>query len=227
MAGWDECAPSINQCTVGGVAVPDHGELWTEEFNVAGATATARGRSFDYHFERCIEPTAAGLRLSYRAEALRDRVPFLWAAHPQFVAPAGSYVRLPDEVQTMVDVMAPQPRSLPWRHELATIDTVENGGSRKLYIDPDSPVFDSALVRPGGAELRLSWSHECPYFGIWFDRCAYSREPVIALEPSTGYFDSLETAVNARRVAVLEPGHPLEWWIDLEATVAEDDARDS
>lgn len=218
MAGWDECAPSITACTVNGVELPDHGELWTEVFDVVGVTTTARGRSFDYQFERCVEPTATGLRLSYRAEARRDRVPFLWAAHPQFVSPAGSKVRLRDDVKTVVDVMSTQPRPLPWGRELATIDTVPYGRSRKIYVDPDNPVFDAVLVRPDGAELRLSWSHECAYLGIWFDRCAYSRAPVIALEPCTGYFDSLETAINANRVTVLEPGRALEWWIDLEVS---------
>ncbi|MDQ1552751.1 MAG: hypothetical protein QOD50_2173, partial [Actinomycetota bacterium] len=31
-ASWDECAPSIDACEVGGRAVPDHGDLWTAEW---------------------------------------------------------------------------------------------------------------------------------------------------------------------------------------------------
>ncbi len=56
---------------------------------------------------------------------------------------------------------------------------------------------------------------ELPYLGIWFDRGAYSREPVIALEPSTGYYDSLATAVELGRVPRLEVGVPFEWYVDL------------
>ncbi|KRC62588.1 hypothetical protein ASE14_01800 [Agromyces sp. Root81] len=216
MRGWDECAPSIVGCRIDGRNVPDHGDLWDREFEVADDTVRAIGDSLGYRFERRIRPTIAGLRLEYRATALERRMPFLWAAHPQFDAPAGTRVEVPASVARVVDVLDPATPTVDWDPLLATIDSVAAGGCRKLYADPGFPVNEARLVRPDGAELGMRWSAACPYLGLWFDAGAYSPVPVIAIEPSTGYFDSLETAVRMDRVPVLDKGDSLAWWVDLE-----------
>jgi hypothetical protein len=212
MAGWDECAPSIVACEVDGRDIPDHGDLWDSLFEIDGSTA--RGRGDGYAFERRIDPSPVGLRLSYRVLADRP-MPFLWAAHPQFAAPAGTRVQLPRSVDVVLDVLHPEPIPRAWGAKLGTLDTLEPGGYRKYYVDPNHPVFSASLVRPDGATLDLSWSRECPYLGVWLDNASFSREPVIALEPSTGFYDSLDTAVRANRVTRLEAGVPLEWWVEL------------
>lgn len=63
----------------------------------------------------------------------------------------------------------------------------------------------------------MRWSAECPDLGIWFDRGAYSPLPVIALEPATAYYDSLERAVHLGRAPTVGPGRPLTWWVELDA----------
>ena len=215
MAGWDECAPSIDPATVNGREIPDHGDLWTSAWRDVGCgRLRAEGPSLGYSFERSIRSTAGGLRVDYRAEALADDVPFLWAAHPQFRAPAGTVVRVPG-VDTVLNVLHDPTERMPWSPELATIDTVSPGGTRKLYADPSASAHEAALVRPDAGELRMSWTATCPYLGLWFDNRGFSREPVIAIEPSTGYYDSIERAVASGHVAVLAVGKPLEWSVEL------------
>jgi hypothetical protein len=216
MAGWDECAPTIVACRVGDRDLPDHGDLWDATFDVEpdGSTLVAIGQSLGYRFHRRILATRDGLRFEYEAEALDGTIPFLWAAHPQFAAPPGTRVELPPEIDRVVDVLDPATPESPWSPSLATIDTVEQGGCRKLYVHPDRPVHSARLVR-GHRALSLSWSPECPYLGLWFDGAAYSREPVIAIEPATGYFDALDTADRLERAPVIAPGRPLDWWIEL------------
>lgn len=218
MAGWDECAPSIVACELEGRVIPDHGDLWDSVFDATGSTVRRRGDG--YLFERTIEPTETGLRFRYEATATDGALPFLWAAHPQFVAPPGTRIALPPQAARVVDVtdgdvVTDGTPTLRWDGELATIDTVEDGGSRKLYVDPATPVFEASLVRPDGATLSMHWSPESPYLGLWYDNRAWSREPVIALEPSTGYYDSLARALAMNRVAILDPGHPLRWWLEV------------
>lgn len=209
MAGWDECAPSIVACEWGDRAIPDHGDLWNAVFDRRGDTVSARGSTLNYYFERTIQPIDGGLRLSYRAEALERDIPFLWAAHPQFAAPRGTRVRV-----VVTDVVDVQAATLPVVPFDGSIDTVEEGGCRKVYLQPDEQVTEAELVRPDGGRLRMRWSDNLPYLGIWFDK-RYSREPVIAIEPSTGYFDSLANAVERERVAMLRRGEPLHWWLEL------------
>ena len=219
MAGWDECAPSIVACEVAGVEVPDHGDLWDRPFLGVGDELVAEGASFDYRFARSMRAIPGGVRFEYVAQARSTPVPFLWAAHPQFVAPPGTRVELPG-VTEVVDVLDPAEPLLPWTPALATIDTVSPGGCRKVYAAPSASARGARLVRADGRALELRWSLACPYVGVWFDRTAYSREPVIAIEPSTGYFDSLATAVERARVPVLDPGRALHWWVEVRPTRA-------
>ena len=214
MAGWDECAPTIDACEVDGVQLPDHGELWTTRFDAKPPTVSGTGALFGYGFERTIVPTADGLRLEYSAWTLGGDVPFLWAAHPQFVAPVGSRL-IVSGVDTVFDVISDPIARRDWSDELSRIDTLADHACRKLYLAPDDPRFEATLVHPDERSLTMRWSEECPYLGLWFDRRRFSREPVIAIEPSTGYFDSLEAAVANRRVALLKPDEPLRWWVEL------------
>lgn len=217
MAGWDECAPSIVACRVNGREVPDHGDLWDVPFRAVGDVVEAVGESLGYRFSRRVVPVSGGARFEYHAEALDGPVPFLWAAHPQFAAPAGTRVELPG-VTEVVDVLDPALPTVPWTAALATIDSVEPGGCRKVYAPPTTSVSCARLVRPGGRALELTWSAECAYVGVWFDGTAYSAEPVIAIEPTTGYFDRLDRAIAAERVPVLEPGIPFTWWVEVRAS---------
>ncbi|MFN8447667.1 MAG: hypothetical protein U0521_03490 [Anaerolineae bacterium] len=67
-----------------------------------------------------------------------------------------------------------------------------------------------------GAWLRLSWDpSQIPYLGIWVDEGSYNPASTVALEPSTGYYDSLTRAWRNNRVMRLPPGAPQRWWLDV------------
>lgn len=218
MAGWDECAPTIVECSIGNTIIADHGELWTKQFATTDTGVSVYDETLGYLFTRDIVPSQTGLRIEYHVDATEHSIPFLWAAHPQLLAPPGTTVRLPDHVTTVIDVLAPGLPLREWHHDLGSIDTIADGGYRKLYVSPDEPVFSATLVRPDGRELTLDWSEECPYLGLWFDRFPHRTEGIIALEPTTSYFDSLTTAVQLGRTPMIHPGTVLSWWLEISVT---------
>lgn len=216
MCGWDECAPSIVSCVVRGRQVPDHGDLWTQRWGVDGEWLVASGPSFGYELARRVVALGRRIRLEYRARAVDVAVPFLWAAHPQFQAPAGSVVHVETATSRVVDVLAESEPLAALGPETCAIDTVEPGGCRKFYLEPGERATSVRLTRPDGAALSMTWDTAVtPYLGVWFDRGAYSHQDVIAIEPSTGYYDSLETALARGRVPVIEVGRELSWWCEL------------
>ena len=215
MAGWDECAPTIVACTVDKVDLADHGELWTKLFTVDGASVWVDDDTLGYRFTRTIVPTAEGLLLRYAVTAGARDVPFLWAGHPQFRAPEGTRILLPTSVQTVIDVMDPALPVLSWSAHLGSIDTIERDGYRKVYVNPDEAASSATLLHPDGNALQLSWSSECRYLGLWYDKFAFRAEPIIAIEPATAYFDSLSTAIENGRVAIVAAGTTLEWSVTL------------
>lgn len=215
MCGWDECVPSIVACEAGGHAVSDHGDLWDVEWTVDGDSMTARGTSLSYVFTRTVRAIEGGLHFDYQVTAAGDdAVPLLWAAHPQFSAPPGSRVLI--DISTVVDVLHRRDTRHAWTPDLSTIDTVPPGGCRKVYADPDCTPAEAALEVPGRGRLRLRWDVAVtPYLGIWFDNRNYSRQPVIAIEPSSGYYDSLADAIRNRRVLRVQPGRPARWFLEV------------
>jgi hypothetical protein len=219
MCGWDECAPTIDACSITGgapAAVPDHGEAWSAEWQDFGdGWFGYAGRALPYVFARAIVATAAGLRLRYRVEVARS-MPFLWAAHPQFAAPPGTRVLLPSSVESVTGTYGVVGDHV-WGADLARVDGLPVGGARKVWLRAEDRVGWAALERPDGARLRLSWDPSLvPYLGLWFDHCAFSREPVVAVEPATGWRDRLDLAAAGGAVSWATPEAPLEWWIDVE-----------
>lgn len=217
MAGWDECAPTIAPCAVDGAALPDHGDLWDAGWRLDGVTASVEGRALPYAFRRTASVGAEGaLRLDYEATSLAGALPFLWAAHPQFLASAGTVVRLPEGAHAVEEHYPGPVRAERWVAGSGALGALAPGTGRKLFVDPDAGIDRAELVQPDGAVLAMRWSPACRYLGLWFDRAAFGDQEVVAIEPALGHGDALAEAVREGRAATLEPGRPLRWWIELD-----------
>jgi hypothetical protein len=121
--GYDECFPTVGACVLpaaagayAGLALPDHGELWSQPAvteRVDGAAADApgesvgaagevavtrwRGRRMPYMLTRTVRVDADGaVHMHYAAANLGDvPLPFLWSAHPLLPLTAATRVELP------------------------------------------------------------------------------------------------------------------------------------
>ncbi len=235
MSGWDEMIPTIVACTVDGVSYPDHGEVWGIPWEIqkegeGELVFSVRGVAWPYIFTRSVRLSAEDcLELGYtiRNEGTSP-FPYLWAAHPQFRADAHTRIILPGAVKQLVNVVDQDPawgargEIHPWpaatgrdgaERRLDRVRPVDDHSCRKFYVPPDYPIEWAALVHEEhGCQLRLSWSmHDAPYFGLWVDEGTYNVLPAVALEPSNGYYDGLDKAIQNGRVAVLEPGTERRW----------------
>ena len=232
MSGWDEMLPTIDGCVLpSGAALPDHGEVWSQPWRVERASAQelvceVAGRVLPYEMRRHISAASANgsatLRLEYELRVTgREPVPLLWAAHPQFVVSPKTRLVMPSHVDGVWQVW-PQGTRLAWPSGgQPALDGVPEGEGRKLYLPTRLRAGWCALEEPDGASLRLSWDPELiPYLGIWIDHALASRQPVVVLEPTTGYYDSLERADRDGRVSVVEPGRPLRFTLMVELRAA-------
>lgn len=217
MAGWDECAPTIDACTVNGVHLPDHGDVWDEAWQPQGdGSLEVSGTSWPYRLGRSIAAgPRGGLRFDYRARAIDAPVPFSWAAHPQFTAMPGTRVVLPGSVREVLDGMNAARRRLTWTDALGTIDSVPEGGCRKLWVAPEVHIDHVALERPDGARLTLRFPPLVRYLALWFDHGAFASSSVIALEPSLGPADALTSVIDAGAAVALDSTWT-RWWLDVD-----------
>lgn len=244
MSGWDEMFPTIDSChyplpgPYQGAALPDHGEVWAIPWaqsadDPAALRLSVEGRALPYRLTRTIRALDAHtLRLEF--EALNTgAAPFLgfWTAHPQFAADASTRIILPPPVTEVVNVKPlpdwPAPgASVSWPQmttlsgqpiRLDQVGPASQRTHRKVYLPPQRPVTWAAL-RQGddGPWLRLAWdAATVPYLGVWVDEGTYNAAPTAALEPSTGYYDTIPVAVENARAVTFAPGQPVRWQLDI------------
>jgi len=234
MSGWDEMLPTIVACDWEGAHLPDHGEVWSAPWRLENAQSalilSVMGVAMPYRFTRSaalITPNCLELRYIL-VNTGETAFPYLWAAHPQFAADPHTRIILPPEVARVVNVIDGDPvwgkagelcnwpeavsaESRIWH--LDRVRPVENCSCRKFYVPPEQSVAWAALVDERlGCQLRLDWSPSAvPYLGLWVDEGMYNSAPVAALEPSKGYYDSLERAAHNKKVSVLDSGKDVTW----------------
>jgi galactose mutarotase-like enzyme len=250
MSGWDEMFPTILACDYPGpgdrqgVFLPDHGEAWTLPWSIDEAsdrrlTLRVEGRALPYHLTRTAEYSAADT-LQFQYQLINrgaDVMPYMWAAHPQFDCGDEAEMMLPPHITTVCNAIGeawgwgvPETR-FDW--PLATaldgtqvhIDRIgppSLKGARKFFVPPEMRAGWAALIcHPSEDWLRMDWDAErIPYVGLWADEGAFNPASVAALEPMTGYYDSLITAWDKQRVSMIEPGETHTWTLTVRVGTA-------
>lgn len=246
MSGWDEMFPTITTCHYPapgahqGVLLPDHGEVWALPWSVVLSSPeqlalAVEGRALPYRLSRTLTFTASDtLQLAYElTNTGSDSLAYLWAAHPQFDCGDGLEVLLPAHVRRVVNSLpaewgwdqpgteygwpeATGPNGGPVRIDEVGPPTLQR--ARKFFVPPDAAIDGVTLKRrPSGVWLRMGWaSGELPYFGLWVDEGALSHTSVVAPEPMTGYYDSLDVAWRNGRVSTIAPGLTQSWTLTIQ-----------
>lgn len=245
--GYDECFPTVAACHVpadvpvyGGLALPDHGELWAVRPSIevstpdAGGTmarTTWTGRRMPYRFTRTVQVTPDGaveMRYSARNEG-PSRLPFIWAAQvllpltrdTRIGLPAGAAVRVGAEhgIDLGGAGAVHQWPEVKVRNRVASLavpDAVAKRYAVKLFAALDE---GRVTVEQDAARLELSFDpRQVPDFGLWINRRGWSGVPrraapmTVGLGPAIGAPDSLADALGSwNRAHWLEAGETREW----------------
>ena len=245
MSGWDEMFPTIAACEYPapgesyGTPLPDHGEVWPlswlhEPTRPNTLRLTVQGKALRYRLSRTLTYSAADtLQMQYELENLSgERMPYIWAAHPQFVCGDEAHIILPPQVKEVCNTI---PAEWGWGEpetrfdwpEAESVDgqrvRIDRVGpptldqARKFFVIPEMSVGWAGLVRqPGKDWLRLDWDPKLmPYLGIWVDEGLLSHESIAALEPMTGFYDSLAVAWEKIKVSMIEAGEIQSWTLSI------------
>jgi galactose mutarotase-like enzyme len=240
LSGWDETFPTILPCPSPHdptVMLPSHGEVWAlpwdvEESTPFSLTLSVKGRLLNYTLTRTVTLTDEKLHLAYTVQNHTGRdFPFLWAAHPLFNAAEGCTVELPKTVTQVVNaVQHPQLGApdtvLNWANadlgngQTKRLDIVRDASLKefhKFYVPPTQGIASAALRQGNVArKLIMVWdSSVAPYLGVWVDEGTYTKTATVALEPATGYYDSLALAQANGRVSIVPKDGEMRWWMQV------------
>lgn len=249
--GWDECFPSVAACDYPsapwqGVAIQDHGELWSQTAELAIETkaesVTLRTRWFGlalpYTFTRAITLTtdSARLHIDYAVENnAAEPLNFVWCIHPLLAIEPGMELRLPASARFNVNGTQPPNSVSPTREvaypfamsglSLPVLPKVNAGRAIKIWSDPLPAGEGWAALRARDGELRMTWEVALlPQVAAWMNLGAWAADggaPYynLGLEPCMGAQDSLAEAVTERNLfASLAPQGKQTWWLEIELT---------
>ncbi len=221
--GWDEMVPTIDACTVGGIDLPDHGEVWAVPWRHQPARSAGGLRlevdcaALPLRLAREVWPQGDDLVLDYDLVNLGARsLPVLWAAHPQFAASAAAQICFAP-VPSTVEVVSPPEQSgvIRWSDAQDLAAHLAEGSHLKVrLVDRHRP--REVTLRDGRSALSLQWHGDrVRHVAVLWDNAQFSNQRVIAVEPSTAGHDSLAAAMEQPDVTMLAGGDSLTWQLTL------------
>jgi hypothetical protein len=232
--GWDELFPNDEPGKLNGHYLPDHGELWTgnwqaEPFHrqdAAGVHLRFTTPISNFLVERTLllRPHSATFEIHYRfTNQGAGTFPFLWKLHPAFAVSANhridfppmAVVREPEFPGTLADA----PPIFPWPHaplgdRVLDLRQVPDVSSRALHF-----FYGAGLVSGWcgitnranrlGCALRFD-SDVFPSCWLFATHGGWRDLNVAVLEPATGYPFQIQSMIDGGRARRLAPGASLE-----------------
>lgn len=231
--GWDELFPNDEAAELQGMALPDHGELWTGKWQ---ATPIEEDRAVGVRLRTCtpissflaekallLRPESAVIEIRYRLTNQGiGSMPFLFKLHPAFAVSSSHRIDFPPmavllerEFPGTLDGAPP----FPWPH------AGKNGLPIDLRRVPD--VSSKSVHFFYGTGFVSGWcgitnQSNCLAAALRFDPEVFSscwlfashggwRDLNVAvLEPATGYPFRIKSMIDGGRARRLDPGESLE-----------------
>lgn len=232
--GWDDLFPNDEAGTLLGYALPDHGELWTGEWQ---AEPFQRDDSVGVHLRfttpissflaektLTLRPESAVIEVQYRLTNQGDsEFPFLWKLHPAFAVspshridfPAMDVLLEPDFPGTLQEA----PPSFPWPFaplgdavlDLRQVPDISSRAVHFFYGTGLAAGWCGVTNRATRLAAALRFDPEVfPSCWLFATHGGWRDLNVAVLEPATGYPFRIQSMIDGGRARRLAPGESLE-----------------
>jgi galactose mutarotase-like enzyme len=229
--GFDDAFPSIDEGLVSlGMHIvhyPDHGEIWSAGFEaeVCGDTLSLQynGRVFNYAYRKSFMLSENRLVCRYSIENRSlAAFPYIWAFHCLVNYEPEMQLLFPQGTVQMENVTHSARLGEKGRCYAFPADTAADGNTydftRVPPVQPSS--CEKYYVKGKTAEGHCGYYYhskeltalieydpvKLPYLGFWVTAGAFRGDYNCALEPCTGYYDSIDTAQKNGAQSFLLPG---------------------
>lgn len=240
-AGFDDAFPSIDasKVKVGSsyVNYPDHGEIWSSNFSykIVGESVEMEFNSsiLPYSYKKTI--ALKGNRLSIHYNIINiglEDFPCIWAAHYLVNCEEDMVIKLPRNVNKVINVIeskylggSKKLHSYPITtsnngsiYDLSKIYPKSAGKYEKYYVYGDLTEGPCGIYYPKmDVSYRLYYDNNIlPYLGFWVTEGGFRGDYNCALEPTNGFYDSIDIAKEEKKLFVLSRGEKLEFDIEIE-----------
>jgi hypothetical protein len=239
--GWDELFPNDEAGNLQGEFLPDHGELWTgnwqaepfQDAESAGVRLRFTTPISSFLVERTIRlrPESAKFEIEYRfTNQNSEAYPFLWKLHPAFAVSANHRIDFPAmrvvREPAFPGTLAEAPTSFPWPYaqvgetevDLREVPDVSARAVHFFYGTEMASGWCGITNRANGLACALHFDPEI-FSSCWLfaSHGGWRNLNVAVLEPSTGYPFQIQPMIDAERARWLGPGESLETTVQFTA----------
>ena len=240
MSGFFDCVPTCEACAFKGWKLPLYGEVASEPWRLLGTRKTPQSVTvrlqrkcstypLTVHKSLTITRNEPMVELNYRLVNDSDeRLEYHYSGNNTLLINPNYRIVLPPEVSALrlgyavTDRLGKIGDDVPWpittdrngnRVDLSRIGQPNEGAGENLYTNALRESCCAALNEPRGEAIGFAFDAKAlPYLLVWINHGGYLGHYHIALEPSTGRPDNLDTAVNQwKNYAALEPRGETSW----------------
>lgn len=235
--GWDEMFPTIEACACpdepwNDMHFPDHGEVWCIPWKYAiegeSLLLIVEGRQVPYRFGKKIFLEGSELHLDYWVENPTLHVfSYLWAAHPLLSIREGMKLEVPPSLGEIEIAYSHGERlgcpfdtnTFPIANgrdgeavDLSVLEGKDKNAGEKYYFTGKLQDGHVRLTDPSSGESMVyQFSPEdVPYLAMWAHYGAFG-DYTFAVEPATGYMDSVHRAHGLGKTKQVLPGATNRW----------------
>ncbi len=233
--GWDEVFPNDAACTFRGRQLHDHGELWSQPWQVVAPSRSMLVLKYacstvPVEAEKAIFVRDGEIRIRYLFENLSDRpLPFLFKLHPALAIEPGDEICLPpcsiEPVDTGFSTIigkaspTPFPTAFDGDGKEVQVNVVPGPEAQKqefFYATALSEGWCGLRNHRTGTALTMTFDRaHIPYVWVFQSYGQWRSHYVLMLEPCTNVPYDLNTALLMNTCAVLAPEERREMTISV------------
>ncbi len=158
-----------------------------------------------------LEDNALVLEYSLKNNTLQKHY-YLWAFHGlmNFDDNTEMYFDFSGEIENVID-------ATEYGFDFKKLYEYPDKSQNKFYFKNEVENGSCGLIyKNQGLKLQYDFDTNInKYVGVWITKGGFKNEYNVAIEPASGYYDSLERAFKNNKVSSIEPGEELYWSLKL------------
>lgn len=220
-AGFDDAFPNIDAENIEykgrKLVYNDHGDIWTSimKTQISGGTVLLREQNEVCLFEKSIALEGNRLILNYKIKNISDEIyPCFYTMHCLFKSDTDTRVIFPDKTDFIENAL--ESEKFGHKGNIIPCSVQENeiglshicaAGYEKFYVHGYVKEGSCGIKYPSRAvRINIEWDNDVlPYLGFWVTAGGFRGDYNFALEPSSGYYDSVSEALKNNKLWKLLP----------------------
>jgi len=216
LVGMDECLPTILPCSWRGRSLPDHGEAWSQSWQVdenawqnGVLTTSIRLKTSPFLFQRTIELSGNAVQFNYKLSNLSSMEEhYVWAIHPLLRLIEGDELDLPESTRALLNDTA-------WIDAITL--AIPKTNCAKVFASPVSEGWAAIKNEIMRDRLEFAWEpKENNALGLWLTRGGWHGHHHFAIEPTNASDDSLVNATARKQCGTVAGNSFVTWRLFLK-----------